>query len=154
MELGLAKCALVTCPCPRCGFLVACNDDTPAVDFFRPWHVRGRGAVNAYVESLGQEAHEWLLALYVDDSLQLLAVDTVAKGDASSVELPTWRLLERGHALRAKGFILVHNHPSGDARPSQTDVRATMRLSRVSDELNMPLLDHLIVAGDEVHAID
>jgi len=139
--------------CPQCGYIEPSNDDLPANIFFRPWHVRGRGAVKAYLKSLGEEAHEWLLALYVDEHLQLLAVDTVARGDVGSVKVPFWKLIHRAHALKASGFILAHNHPSGDARASLSDIRVTRRLAHVSHELDVPLLDHLIIAGDEVREV-
>jgi DNA repair protein RadC len=109
--------------------------------------------VKAYVESLGHEAEEWLLALYVDSELQLLAVDTVARGDFGSCDVPFWKIISRGHALKAKGFILVHNHPSGDPRPSRSDIQITRRLAHVSHELDVPLLDHLIVAGDKLREV-
>jgi DNA repair protein RadC len=140
--------------CPQCGYTTPSNDDVVPEAFFRPWHVvYGRQAVKAYVASLGEEAHEWLLALYVDEGYQLLAVDTVARGGVSNVEVPSWALIERAKALKARGFILVHNHPSGDARPSEMDIKATGTLAYVSYELDVPLLDHLIVAGDELRAI-
>lgn len=136
--------------CPRCGYDYASNDDLPPSALYRPWHVRGRREVKAYVETLGAETHEWLLALFVDEELNLLAVDTIAKGDVSSCAVPFARILCRGHALKASAFILVHNHPSGDTTPSQSDTEMTVRLSRASRELDMPLLGHFIIAGDQM----
>jgi DNA repair protein RadC len=138
--------------CPQCGY-VASNDDQPENLFFRPWHVRGRAHVKAYVESLGKEAREWLLALYVDKGLQLLAVDTIGRGDVSGVRVDFARILCRGHALNAAGFILVHNHPSGNPEPSRSDIQITGRLRRASAELEMPLLEHFIVVGDEIASV-
>lgn len=135
--------------CPQCGYQ-ASNDDFTENVFFRPWHVRGPAAVKSYVESLGAEAYEWLLALYVDKHLQLLAVDTVARGGVGSVEIPTWKLINRAFELKARGFILVHNHPSGDAKPSDSDVRATSKIARIADDLDLVLFQHLIVAGDKL----
>ncbi|HEX8841115.1 MAG TPA: JAB domain-containing protein [Sphingomicrobium sp.] len=139
--------------CPKCGYAEPTNDDLPPAAFYRPWHVRGRSAVKAYVETLGQEAAEWLLALFVDKDMHLLAVDTVARGDVSSCRVNFGQILGRGHALKAAGFILVHNHPSGDPTPSQDDVRVTARLRHLSQELDLPLLDHLIIAGDEMKSM-
>jgi DNA repair protein RadC len=110
--------------------------------------LHGRARVKSYVAWLGQEAHEWLLALYVDDKLHLLAVDTVACGDVSSCRAPIRPIIVRAHQLGASGYILVHNHPSGDPTPSRADIEATVKLARVSSELGVPLLDHLIIAGD------
>ncbi|MFL6742118.1 MAG: JAB domain-containing protein [Sphingomicrobium sp.] len=115
--------------------------------------MHGRKAVKAYVESLGHEAREWLLALYVDGHLQLLSVDTVARGDVGGCPIPFWKIIERAHAIKAQGFVLVHNHPSGDPKASTADIQVTRRLAHVSHELNVPLLDHLIVAGNELYEV-
>ena len=137
--------------CPNCGHVEAANEASP--DFFRPWEIRGRNSVRQYVESLGDEAREWLLALYVDKHLQLLAVDTVARGDVGSCDVPFWKLFQMGHSLNAGGFILVHNHPSGDPRPSRSDIEVTKRLHMTADNLGMPLHDHLIVARDRMFSV-
>jgi DNA repair protein RadC len=49
----------------------------------------------------------------------------------------------------SEGLVLAHNHPSGDARPSDNDKRATRRLAMAADALDCTVLDHLIFAGDE-----
>lgn len=138
--------------CPQCGFEPS-NDDVSSEALFRPWHVRGRVAVKAYVATLGREVREWLLALYVDKDLQLLGVDTIARGGISGCPVNFARILCRGHAFGAAGFILVHNHPSGDPTPSESDIRTTVRLRHVSVEMDMPLIDHLVVAGDRMLSV-
>jgi DNA repair protein RadC len=105
------------------------------------------------VETLGSETHEWLLALFVDEHLQLLAVDTVARGDISNCPISLSRILVRAHSLRADGFILVHNHPSGDPQPSAADIRITQKVAYISRELDVPLRDHLVVAGEEIKSV-
>lgn len=49
--------------------------------------------------------------------------------------------------LRAAALILVHNHPSGNPEPSSEDVRVTRQLAAAGDQLGIPVLDHIIVAG-------
>lgn len=136
-------------PCPRCGYEPS-NDELPAVALYRPWHVRDRAALREYVRSLGKETHEWLLVLYVDARLQLLAVDTAARGSVSGCRVPFNRIMVHAWQLKASAYFLVHNHPSGDPRPSEADVRVTARLAQLSADLDVPLLDHLIIAGDEM----
>lgn len=48
---------------------------------------------------------------------------------------------------RASGIIVAHNHPSGDARPSQRAIEVTRRLADASRALGICLCDHLVVAG-------
>jgi DNA repair protein RadC len=45
----------------------------------------------------------------------------------------------------AVGFVVVHNHPSGDARPSAADVRLTQRVVKGARILEVGFLDHVIV---------
>ncbi|MGN6495755.1 MAG: JAB domain-containing protein, partial [Tsuneonella sp.] len=45
----------------------------------------------------------------------------------------------------AGGFLLAHNHPSGDCRPSEEDVAATRHLAAVGAALELELVDHVIV---------
>jgi DNA repair protein RadC len=51
-------------------------------------------------------------------------------------------------ALRdgASGLVVVHNHPSGDPKPSCEDVSMTACLVEACDAVGLPLLDHVIVA--------
>ncbi len=44
----------------------------------------------------------------------------------------------------AHSLILVHNHPSGNLKPSEADQRLTQRVQQIGRELEIPLLDHLI----------
>mgnify|MGYP000057574681 CR=1 FL=1 len=46
----------------------------------------------------------------------------------------------------AAGVILVHNHPSGDSTPSREDIAVTQRMTNAGQILNIPLLDHIIIA--------
>ena len=139
--------------CPRCGYNEAHHDAPPPASLYRPWHLRGQSSVKDYVESLGAETCEWLLALYVDNELNLLAVDTVARGDIGNCPVSISRILWRGHELKASAFVLVHNHPSGDPTPSRDDIKVTARLRRTSEDMELPLLAHFVLSGDEMRSV-
>ena len=48
----------------------------------------------------------------------------------------------------ASRIMLVHNHPSANLEPSKADVRLTDRMIKVGDLMGIPLIDHVIVGGD------
>ncbi|PIQ47484.1 MAG: hypothetical protein COW03_15010 [Cytophagales bacterium CG12_big_fil_rev_8_21_14_0_65_40_12] len=48
----------------------------------------------------------------------------------------------------ASGIILVHNHPSGNLKPSQADIKLTEKLKNAGNLLDIPVLDHLIFTDD------
>jgi DNA repair protein RadC len=48
---------------------------------------------------------------------------------------------------RAAAIVLVHNHPSGDPKPSKADFDITRRLKECGELIGIGILDHLIIAG-------
>ena len=54
----------------------------------------------------------------------------------------------RALAMRAAALVLVHNHPSGNPNPSEADRALTGNLCQARAFLDLPVLDHVIVAGD------
>lgn len=48
----------------------------------------------------------------------------------------------------AGAVILVHNHPSGNIEPSREDIQLTKQMVDVGKAMNVPVLDHIIIAGD------
>jgi len=86
----------------------------------------------------------WLLAL--DGRSRLRAVRCVAKGGLHGMGVRPADPLRLALRASASGFVLVHNHPSGDPTPSVEDVTFTRRLAAAAVVVGMPLLDHVIVA--------
>lgn len=68
-------------------------------------------------------------------------------GGPDSAELPLRAIVAEALRLDAAGMIVAHNHPSGEARPSEADVAATAALARALRPLGIRLHDHLIFAG-------
>ncbi|MFN2474001.1 MAG: JAB domain-containing protein [Sphingomicrobium sp.] len=89
---------------------------------------------------------ERLIAIYVDHETRLLKIVELGEGSPGHVAVNISNVVRNGMAIGAAGYILVHNHPSGNPEPSADDRRLTDRLFRVSDDLDMPLIDHFIIA--------
>lgn len=49
----------------------------------------------------------------------------------------------------ASGILLAHNHPSGNLKPSSTDIELTKRMANIGDMLNIKILDHLILTSSD-----
>ena len=145
----------VECECPQCGHTPSPREVVVAPKgLFRPLQpLLGRTAVKDYVLSLGTETHEWLLALYLNEDFRLIAFETVVRGNTSGCPMPIWHLINCAKALEAAGFVLVHNHPSGDAQPSTGDIRLTRQLAQLSRDLDVPLFGHFILGGDELREV-
>jgi DNA repair protein RadC len=103
--------------------------------------------------SLGSLNRERLVALYLDSKCRLLRIERIADGSVADTAVNITSIIHRGLDVGASGFLLVHNHPSGDATPSEADVRVTERLGWIAKELDMHLVDHLIVAHGNVSSV-
>lgn len=51
----------------------------------------------------------------------------------------------------ARGFVLVHNHPSGDSTPSAIDISNTKKVKEGAELLTIELFDHIIVGADATY---
>lgn len=134
--------------CPLCRSDVPLIPHDPPRAPLTPWHIRGSDAACRYVESLGNETREWLIALYLANDLALLSVETLAIGSLSNVVIDCGLIISRGRFLGAEGFVLVHKHPSGDPNPSRSDMKVTQKLAQISCDCDLHMLSHLVISKE------
>ena len=87
-----------------------------------------------------------LLAL--DSQSQVTRDVLITRGLLNSSLVHPREVFRAAIAEAAAGIILVHNHPSGDPTPSADDQAVTRQLVAAGELLDMPVYDHVIVAGD------
>jgi len=93
----------------------------------------------------------WVLALSTRNQLlksQMLYIGTV---NHSSVRLA--EIFEVPIRCHASTIIVVHNHPSGDPRPSEEDLRFTEELVKAGRLMDIGVLDHIIIAREGFNSI-
>jgi DNA repair protein RadC len=88
-----------------------------------------------------------LLAL--DSQSQVLREVLITRGLLNSSLVHPREVFRAAIAEAAAGIIVVHNHPSGDPTPSAEDRAATKQLVSAGRLLDIPLYDHVIIAGDQ-----
>lgn len=96
----------------------------------------------------GNPSLEHLLVAHVDTATRFLHLQEYP-GEPASVGLPVREIIADAIRLGSAGVIIAHNHPSGDVRPSDADCRATRKLARVGEAIDLAVLDHLIFAGHD-----
>src|SRR5687768_10317534 len=87
-----------------------------------------------------------LLAL--DSQSQVLRDVLITRGLLNSSLVHPREVFRPAIAEAAAGIIVVHNHPSGDPTPSAEDRSATKQLVSAGQLLDLPVYDHVIIAGD------
>lgn len=75
----------------------------------------------------------------------LIADELQQSGCIGNVPVYPREVMKRALALNASAIILVHNHPSGDAMPSEADIETTSRLQLAAHALEIVVHDHLII---------
>ena len=88
---------------------------------------------------------EQFRVLYLDRKNVLIADEEQAKGTVDHVPVYPREVAKRALELNASALILVHNHPSGDPTPSQSDIDMTEQIEAACQALGLTLHDHLIV---------
>lgn len=92
--------------------------------------------------------HEELWILALDGRSRLRAERRVAQGGLSTMTVEAADVLRTALRMGAAGFVLVHNHPSGDPAPSAEDTAFTEAVASAAAAIGLPLLDHVVVAED------
>ncbi len=97
---------------------------------------------------IGARDKECFVTLYLDSRNRLLGRDEVSVGSLDTTLAHPREVFEKAVRARAASVVVCHNHPSGDPRPSDDDLRLTRRLVEAGKILGIRLLDHVIVCRD------
>ena len=94
------------------------------------------------------ERTEQFRVLFLDRKNRLIADEILGRGTIDHAPVYPREVVKRALAHEASALILVHNHPSGDATPSQTDIEMTRTLAEVCQPFDIVLHDHLVIARE------
>lgn len=103
-----------------------------------------------YLEAcLRDRPHEVFGCLFLDNRHRVLAFEELFRGTLNGATVYPREVVKRALAHNAAAVILVHNHPSGMAEPSQADRSLTARLKDALGMVDVRVLDHLVVGDGE-----
>ncbi|EBA16946.1 DNA repair protein RadC [Roseobacter sp. SK209-2-6] len=97
--------------------------------------------------SMAHRQTEQFRILFLDRKNRLIADEEQAEGTVDHVPVYPREVVKRALEHNACALILVHNHPSGDPSPSQSDIEMTDRIHRALHPLGIALHDHLIIGS-------
>ena len=110
--------------------------------------IKNLSDVKARVEDLKFKSSEVLRVFYLNSGNEIVA-EKEFEGAVSNVSVNPKKIFSEALRKDAEAFILCHNHPSGEARPTEQDIDFTEDLIRSGRSLGLDVLDHVIV-GEEV----
>ena len=85
--------------------------------------------------------------LYLDSQHRLLSFDELFRGTIDSAQVHAREVVRTALKYNAAALILAHNHPSGVAEPSQSDVNLTQQLTKALALVDIRVLDHLVIGN-------
>ncbi len=96
--------------------------------------------------------HEEFWVLLLNRANRLIRKKRISEGGVSGTVADPKIIFKLALEDLASGIIVVHNHPSGNLTPSQTDISLTKKLSDAGKVMEIQLLDHLIIAGQKYYS--
>ncbi len=119
----------------------------------------GNGVVNSAAScadflkiALADESKENFGVVFLTSQLQVISFEIVAKGTVKEAYVHPRTVVGRVLDLNASAVILAHNHPGIALDPSEADKAITARLKEALEAIDVNVLDHMIIGGDEYYS--
>lgn len=100
-----------------------------------------------YMETMRHCDTEQLLLVLLDIKKRRISENVISTGTSNATLISPREIIIRALREEAAYIVILHNHPSGDPTPSRQDMLVTRKIKEVSDLVEIPLLDHIII-GD------
>ena len=104
-------------------------------------------AVEVMARALAQLDREYCCVVNLDGANHPVNFNIVSIGDVNQAQVPIQNVFKSAILSNAASIMLFHNHPSGALEASRADIDITKRLVEAGRLMNIPVLDHIIVAG-------
>jgi DNA repair protein RadC len=99
-------------------------------------------------EDLSYEPYEKFWIVLLDRSNKLIRKICISEGGLSGTVADPKKIFKLALEARSSALILCHNHPSGNQKPSEADIRLTRKMKEAGNLLDLPVLDHVIIARE------
>ncbi|EHO15818.1 hypothetical protein HMPREF9623_01729 [Stomatobaculum longum] len=90
---------------------------------------------------------EWVCVVNMDNHMKPVNFNVVSIGSINASLAPVQNILKSAMLSNCNNMMLLHNHPSGETEPSREDMQLTKRVSEAAKLMDMSVIDHLIVGG-------
>ncbi|PQV50266.1 DNA repair protein RadC [Jejuia pallidilutea] len=94
------------------------------------------------------ELQEEFKVLLLNRNNQVLGIYPLSKGGVSGTIVDAKLVFSVALKCNASSIIIAHNHPSGNLKPSDTDIRLTQKLKEAGNYLDVKVLDHIILSRE------
>lgn len=100
-------------------------------------------------EELEKATQENALLICLNTKNQIICYSEIGKGGLSDCYIDIQGIFKTALLCNCNKIIICHNHPSGIAKASQEDIRATKRIKEMARIMDFELLDHIIIGEND-----
>ncbi len=118
----------------------------------RPIVLTAAAAFNCLGPRLCDLPHEECWVLMTNAAGRYLGQECLSRGGVDGTVVDVRSVMATALRFNASGIVIAHNHPSGNLTPSSADISITKNLVQAGVVMNIPLHDHLIVAGKRFYS--
>lgn len=119
-------------------------EEASAAEFLRGHH----DVVRIFRPLLAGLPHEEFWVVYLTTANRVMDRVKISQGGVSGTVVDHKLIVKRAVELLASSIIMVHNHPSGIAKPSPDDLAVTERVARAASLFDIALVDHIIISQE------
>ena len=101
-----------------------------------------------FIPILRDEIKEKFIVVCLNSANRVIKYETISVGNLNSSVVHPREIFKVAIDNSSASIILIHNHPSGNPEPSNEDIRLTKKIVESGKILDIPVFDHLIIAGE------
>lgn len=105
--------------------------------------------VSLFAPRLRDLHYEEFYVVFLNNAKILTGYKKISSGGSTATVVEPAIIFRQSILNYANSIILVHNHPSGQAKESNADIRLTNKLVKTGRLVGIPVEDHIIIAGDD-----
>ncbi len=124
-----------------------------AYDNGKPVFIRNSTQAYQHLHGAAYSKKEQLRGLYLNSRHELIHEEVISVGSLTANIVHPREVFAPALLHAAAAVIIAHNHPSGDSKPTPSDIAATRQLKLAGDNLGINLLDHIIITKQDYYSI-
>jgi DNA repair protein RadC len=96
---------------------------------------------------------EQMVLVCLDNKLKMIGYFIIAKGTERICPISPTIIFKKALAVGAMAIAIAHNHPSGEPKPSEEDIKVTNKIRDGAELLGIYFIDHFIIGSDGIYSI-
>ena len=107
-----------------------------------------KDVADIFIPLLRDEVKERFILVCLNSANKIIKYEVISVGNLNSSVVHPREIFKAAIENNSASVLLIHNHPSGNPEPSNEDIAITKKIVEAGKILDIPVFDHLIIAGN------